>query len=423
MLSFTPHMGVFMTKTSLLTGIATLAVAAAATVAVTAAAQPRPAGGTVTYWMSAETTSGLMASGANPAAQGRGGMLGAMIGGGGRAPRADAYVRNLRLDLGSPRRAPGAPSADHFIPAGLNAGPSLPLVSPAPSAPVRRPDSIPQYDPSQVQGRILIYWGCGERARPGQPYEIDLSRLGRGQVPPAFANIPWRPMTPPSAATSATYGEWPNQRARTTIPANGSLVGVHRVAGNYSPEINFTLAPGQDFLPPLSPTSNSRGPGGSVPLAWRPVAGATGYFIMAMGAREDRTMVMWSSSEVQFSQMGLMDYLPPAEAARLVQQRVLLPPSATQCTVPAEVASSVQAASLMMNAFGPEANFSHPAPPARPPRGWAPEWTVKLRTRSAYMGMLGMDMGAMMRGESRDEPEEQPRRRRRGGLLDRVLGQ
>ena len=55
----------------------------------------------------------------------------------------------------------------------------------------------------------------------------------------------------------------------------------------------------------------------------------------------------------------------------------------------------------MLTAFGPEANFSHPARPARAPRGWAPDWTVKLRTRSAYMGMLGQDMEAMMRGQGR----------------------
>ena len=75
---------------------------------------------------------------------------------------------------------------------------------------------------------------------------------------------------------------------------------------------------------------------------------------------------MWSSSEVQFSQMGLLDYLADGEIARLLQQRVLLPPRPTQCTVPAEVAGRVQAASLMLNAFGPEANFS--APRARPAR-------------------------------------------------------
>src|ERR1044072_5943765 len=129
-------------------------------------------------------------------------------------------------------------------------------------------------------------------------------------------------------------------------------------------------------------------------------------------------MIMWSSSEIQFSQMGAFDYLAPEEIARLLQQRVLLDPATTQCTVPAEVAGRVQAASLTMTAFGPEANFSSPARPARAPRGWAPDWTVKLRTRSAYMGPLGQDMAAMMRGQS--PQQEQPRRRR--SLRDRILG-
>ena len=75
----------------------------------------------------------------------------------------------------------------------------------------------------------------------------------------------------------------------------------------------------------------------------------------------------------------------------------------------------------MLNAFGPEANFSHPARPARPPRGWAPEWTVKLRTKSSYVGMLGMDMEAMMRGE--EQPQAEPQRRRRRNPLRDLLGQ
>ena len=110
-------------------------------------------------------------------------------------------------------------------------------------------------------------------------------------------------------------------------------------------------------------------------------------------------MVMWSSSEVQANMMGF-DYLSEGEIARLLQQRVLLAPQTTQCTVPVEVTAGSQGGSLMMNAFGPEANFSYPVRPARAPRNWAPEWTVKLRTRASYMGMLGMDMEAMMRGET-----------------------
>ena len=159
-----------------------------------------------------------------------------------------------------------------------------------------------------------------------------------------------------------------------------------------------------------------------MPLAWNAVTNARAYFVMAMGTAGDNTMIMWTSSEVQIGMMAAMDYLAPEEITRLLAQRVLLQPTATQCTVLAEVAGRVQAASLMMTAFGPEANFSAPERPARAPRGWAPDWTVKLRTRSAYMGMLGQDLEAMMRGESREEPQrEQPRRRR--NPLGRIFGQ
>jgi hypothetical protein len=160
-----------------------------------------------------------------------------------------------------------------------------------------------------------------------------------------------------------------------------------------------------------------------VPVAWQAVPNARAYFVMATGAREDGTIVMWSSSEVQAAQMAF-DYLAQEDIDRLLQQRVLLDPQTTRCTVPAEVAGTVQAASLMVNAFGPEANFSHPARPARAPRNWAPEWAVKLRTRSTHMGMLGMDMAAMMGGGARTRSSDAPQRpeRRRRNPLERILG-
>ena len=147
-----------------------------------------------------------------------------------------------------------------------------------------------------------------------------------------------------------------------------------------------------------------------MPIAWRPVPNATGYFLMAVGSRSDNTIVMWSSSEIQFNQMGSFDYLSPEEVVRLIAQRVVLQPTTTNCTVPAEFTQGVQAASLQMTAFGPEANFATPRP-ASAARSWRPDWTVKLRTRSTYAGMLGQDVAAMMRGEtaSGDLRQEQPR--------------
>ncbi len=303
-------------------------------------------------------------------------------------------------------------------------------MSPEPTSPQTRPYMGPGGGDGGANARIIIYFGCGEHARAGQPVEIDLSRMARGQVPPGMAQLAIQAMNGPNAGNSATFGEWPNQRSRATIPANGSLVGAHRIAGNYSPEINFSLAQGQDFLAPIRITQNSRAASGAVPVAWQSVPNATGYFLMAVGSRGDNTIVMWSSSEIQFSQMGAFDYLAPAEVARLIAQRVVLQPTTTQCTVPAEFSQGLQGASLMMTAFGPEANFATPRP-ATAPRTWRPDWTVKLRTRSTYAGLLGQDLEAMMRGDrttSRDSSsdQQQPERRRRrglGGIIGGIVGQ
>ena len=424
----------------MLTGAATLA-ATLATLAATLssggeafaqarrAGAPAAAGGTAQYWMSAETTSGLAAQTGMSAQGGRTSMLAAMAGGGG-ARNGSGYIHNLHLELGSPRRAPGTPQADHFIPAGLNAGPSLPLVSPEPAQPVTRPYMGPGGGDGGANARIIVYFGCGEHVRAGQPVEIDLSRMARGQVPPGMAQLAIQAMNGPNRSNSATFGEWPNERSRTTIPANGSLVGAHRIAGNYSPEINFSLARNQDFLAPIRITQNNRSASGAVPVAWQAVPEATGYFLMAVGSRDSNTIVMWSSSEIRLNQMGAFDYLAPAEVQRLIAQRVVLNPATTQCTVPAEFSQGLQGASLMMTAFGPEANFATPRP-ASAPRTWRPEWTVKLRTRSQYAGLLGQDVEAMMRGDrstTRDSSGQQPERRRRrglgiGGIIGGIVGQ
>jgi hypothetical protein len=274
------------------------------------------------------------------------------------------------------------------------------------------------------RGRMLIYWGCGERARPGQPVVVDFASLTAGKVPPAFTNMNLHGMNPPSPARFPTYGEWPNQLSKTRIPAGGSLVGDHVIRGNYSPEIRFALAPGQDFLAPVILTQNVPSPSGSVPLVWRPVPGSRAWFLTAMGAGANGDMVIWSSSEKQVLGMGL-DYLAQDEIARMVTQRIVLPGTADRCTVPAEVAGAARQGMLTVTAFGGEANFSQPARPARAPASWRPDWIVKLRTKSTHMGLLGMTMPGMDDEEMDDRDEARPRTKkeklRRG--LGKIFGQ
>jgi hypothetical protein len=361
-----------------------------AALAGTAATAQQAGGGTAVYWMTAETNSGMTAM----AAGGSASMIRALAGGSSQS----AFSRNLQLQLGTGRRAPGEPNAEHLPPSGLQAGPSLPLVTPQNQPATATSTGLPQgYE--RPKGRMLIYWGCGERARPGQPLVIDYATLGSGKAPAIYSALNLRPVNPPAPGRQATYGEWPNQRSRASVPASGSLIGEHVVRGNYTPDIRFNVGQGQDFLAPVVLTSSQPAATGAVPLAWREVGGAKAWFASTMGSAGNNDFVLWSSSESQVMPM-LMAHLDPQDIARLLQQKILLPASASSCTVPAEVAKAAPQSMLSVTAFGGEANFSHPARPAKAPASWRPEWTVKLRTKSAYTGLLGQDMAALMAGRS-----------------------
>lgn len=381
----------------------TLARVALAGVAIagTAAAAP-PAtrqvvtGPVATYWMSAQTTSGMAFGGGAPS-------LSSILG----MARGGNVSKSLTLQLGSARRPTGEPSAEHLPPALLKAGASLPLVTPRAARPrveTREEPGMPQaYE--KPRGRMLIYWGCGDRARPGQPMVFDFAKMAEGQIPAGFSqlmnSLQVSAMQPPSPSRHATYGEWPNEKTRTTVPGDGSLLGSHTIRGNYSPQIQFALAQGQDFLPAVQMTTNSRNPTGSFQLGWQPVAGATGYVASTMGGGDGETFVIWSSSEVQSLLFALPDYLRPTDVTRLLANKALMAPTQTSCTVPREVIEAAPQSMYQFVAYGGESDFSYPPRPADPKVAWNIEWTVKVRYRSATGGMLGMEnpYGAVMGGE------------------------
>ena len=413
-----------------------IAIAVVAALAGTATAQPaqKVTGPVATYWMSAETQSGFGMPGGAGGRPDRGAMMRMMMGGG------QGAQHSLVLQLGSSQKPQGPPQADHLPPSGLRAGPRLPLVTPTaqPVQPVEDAPALPR-EYQKPRGRMLIFWGCGEQARPGQPVVIDFAKMAAGQVP---ANVQAMtkglnvaPMHPPSPARAATYGEWPNAETRTHVPANGSLVGEHAVQGSYSPQIRFSLTPDQDFLAALNLTTNAPTTGGAVQLGWNAVPNATGYFASVIGGSED-TVVLWTSAEVQASAFAAPDYLAPAEAARLVAAKALLSPQTTRCAVPKEVAAAAPHALVQLVAFGPEANFVYPPRPSDPKVAWNKEWQVKVRYRSATGGMLGMAMPGMTTaaddegpGPGQAAPQQQPKDKGRkaimrglGGALGGALG-
>jgi hypothetical protein len=215
----------------------------------------------------------------------------------------------------------------------------------------------------------------------------------------ALKGLPYTPMTPPAPGRNATYGGWPNERTRVSVPADGSLVGDHLIHGNYTNDIKFALKPDQDFLGALNLTRNEVGPTGSGALAWNALPNARGYLAVAVGAGEDGTVVLWSSSEAQGAGFAMPDYLSNGDIARLVGSKALMPPTQTACAVPQEVVKAAPHAMVQLAAYGGEANFSYPPRPADPKTPWNIDWQVKVRYKAQTGGVLGMDMAAMMGGD------------------------
>lgn len=398
-----------------------LAVLASAGIAATAAnAQPQQkvTGPVAVYWMSAATQSGFGMPGAGGAGGAGGGrpsmsQIMQMMNGGGGANHS------LTLQLGSSQHPSAAPSAEHLPPQGLGVGPSLPLVSPEPpkvvqAEPEERPEPVPR-EYQQPKGRMLIFWGCGEHAKPGQPVVIDFAQMtpanmAGGKMPAGFEMLSkgfaMSRMQPPSARRNATYGEWPNAQARTSVPGTGSLIGAHTIHGDYSPEIKFSLNQDQDFLGPLVLTTNTKTPGGFAQLGWGAVSGARAYAAIVIGASgagrgrgagggDDPTVVLWSSSETGGGGFAMPDYLSPGDLARGVETHALMGPETTSCAVPKEVVDAAPQGFLQMAAYGKEANFAYPERPKDPKIPWNIAWEVKVRYRSGTGGLLGMTMPSM----------------------------
>ncbi len=327
------------------------------------------------YWMSVETASGMSMPGMG-AAGGMAGMIGGMMGGG-----QQQSGRKISLHLGSQRPA-DAPSAAHDIPSGMNMGSSLPLLTPRGTS-ERQPTERERYESAErPKGRMLIYWGCGEATRAGQPVVIDFAR--GGQMP----NMVGRNVASGGPVSNRTNGLWPNQQDSKAVPDSASLIGEHKIRGNYTPDIPFALGAGHDFMERVELTTSARG-AGATSVRWNAPSAATGYFATAMGG-DGNDVVMWSSSEVQEMGGSLMDYIPPAEVARLIREKVVMPPQTTECTVPAAVVKQAQMFSFI--AYGPEANFGFP------PRPQDPQWYAKVRFKSTASTFLG-DTGGSGRAQ------------------------
>lgn len=292
---------------------------------------------------------------------------------------------------------PGA-EAQQLVPAGLRMGEALPLLPPPAQAAPRdyEPGEMPQeMQREKPKGRILIYWGCGDTVRGGQPRVIDLARGNPAEMGSAFAG---RYAADRGARVSPQHVLYPNEKARMNVPQGASLVGEHRVQGEGVPSsMKFALGEAQNLMPAIQLATRGQ-LAESIGLSWSVVPHARAYYLHAMGQVGD-DLVMWSSAETADTGMGLFDYLPNATIDRWLKENVLLKPETTSCAVPKGIFAvpggrEGSGAMARMVAYGSESNFVHPPRPADPRAAWEPEWAVRVRVKANTMAMLGGEQQA-----------------------------
>ena len=380
-------------------------------------------------WIDVATYSGLglpmAGAAANPMA-----LLGSLFGGGSasgaknsfghtQSGTAGRWVDVTLLSRGNPTLA----DAEQAVPAGFMPSP-LKLQSPREGRPAPdNDDAVLEHDAERPRGRLLLYWGCGDTVRAGQPKVLDMASAGSADIAKFFVS---RRATQRGAHSTPGRPQWPGTADMRMVPAGATLAGEHGFSGNGVPAgFRFQIPAAQDPMPALD--LKTREAAGAVQLSWAAAPTARAYFASGMAGGAKDELVLWTSSELPDTGFGLADYQTNGAVDRWLREKVLLPPATTRCTVPKNVFSG-EGAMLRLVAYGPELNLVHPPRPADAKAPWEPVWAVKVRVKSVASAVLGMpDMGNTdISAASEPEPPKpaQPAPRQPGALdiLRGVLG-
>jgi len=414
-----------------------LAVAAAAAAAA-AGAQPQPKQivkpPVSQAWIDVATFGGMPMGGGM--GQGMANMtLGALMGGGKKATAEFGYTqlgttgRWMDVTLYTSRN-PNLAEALQGIPAGTQLAPTLMLQAPEKPKPLPREKDVDEpedWDYEPPKGKFVLYWGCSETVRPGQPKVINLETATLAELGKFFES---RRATQRGTHAAAGRPVWPSKADNRALPAGASLVGQHSFTGQGVPEsFKFDIPQAQDLMPEFKLRQTDQG--GSILLEWDAIPHARAYFLGSMGSREgdgeDMTLVLWTSSELPDSGFGLFDYQTNAAVDKWLKEKVLLSPAIAKCAVPKEAAGTGM---LRAIAYGTELNMAYPPRPKDPAVAWEPDWNVKIRVKSMTTTMLGMegadDMGGMegmgdmtdapapAEGEAAAAPAEEPKKKKKG---------
>ena len=379
-------------------------------------------------WIDVATFSGMGmpmggAAGVDPMAA-LGGLFGGGGGGGGGGKNTFGHTQTgstgrwVDVTLQS-RGNPALAEAEQAVPAGFQPSP-LKLQAPkqAPKAP-DNDEAVIDPQAERPRGKLLLYWGCGEAVRAGQPKVLDMASASAADMAKFFVS---RRATQRGAHSAAGRPLWPSPADARMLAAGARLGGEHAFSGSGVPAaFRFQIPAAQELMPALD--LKTRDAGGAVELSWTSAPTARAYFAAGMAAGAKEETVLWTSSELPDTGFGLTDYQTNVAIDRWLKEKVLLAPATTRCTVPKGVFSG-EGAMLRLIGYGNELNLAHPPRPADPKAAWAPEWAVKVRVKSMATAMLGMPAMGGMGGTDKPAPE-QPERgstEKAPGALDILRG-
>jgi hypothetical protein len=356
-------------------------------------------------WIDVATFSGFAMGGG----MGQGMMnstLGALMGGGQNTKAEFGYTQTgtagrwMDVTLYTSRN-PNLQQALQAVPEATGLAPTLKLETPEKPKPAPRVDdeSPTEFTSEPPKGKLVMYWGCSETVRPGQPKIVNLETATIAELGKFFES---RHATQRGAHATVGRPVWPSKDDKRTFPAGASIVGQHAYTGDGVPEsFKFSIPAAQDIMPEIKIRQSVQP--GFIQLEWNAIPTARAYFLGSMGAVGDGAgMVIWTSSELPESGFGLFDYQTNSAVDKWLREKVLLPPTTVKCAIPKEAAGQGM---LRAIAYGSDLNMAYPPRPTDPTIAWEPEWNVKLRVKSMTTTMIGMPEGAGMAG-AEDEGSE-----------------
>ena len=139
------------------------------------------------------------------------------------------------------------------------------------------------YEPPK--GKLVMYWGCSETVRPGQPKIVNLETATIAELGKFFES---RRAT--QRGTHATAGRpvWPSKTTSARSPPARRIVGQHAFTGEGVPEsFKFSIPPAQDIMPEIKLRQTEQARTSCCSSGTR-IPTARAYFLGSMGALRGR---------------------------------------------------------------------------------------------------------------------------------------